>query len=63
MPRNVAQWTGIVVTTIIVLGRDIDVLTALPFGIAAGALASTLVAVSRVQALHRLKVISRIRRR
>jgi len=56
MPRNVAQWTGIVVTTIIVLGRDIDVVTALPFGIAAGALASGFVAVSRWQLLRRIRV-------
>lgn len=39
MPRNIAQWTGFAVTIIIVLGRDADVLTAVPLGIAAGMLA------------------------
>jgi hypothetical protein len=40
MPRNVAQWTGIVVTIIVALGRDQDLFTALPIGISAGLLAS-----------------------
>lgn len=39
MPKNIAQWTGFAVTVIIVLGRDADVLTAVPLGIAAGMLA------------------------
>lgn len=39
MPRNVAQWTGVAVTMIVVLGRDADVLTAVPLGIVAGMLA------------------------
>lgn len=38
MPKNTAQWTGFAVTLIIVLGRDADVLTAVPLGIAAGML-------------------------
>jgi hypothetical protein len=40
MPRNVAQWTGLVVTSIIVLGCDMDVIYAMPLGIVAGALAA-----------------------
>jgi len=44
MPKNVAQWTGLAVTAIIVFGRDSDVLYALPFGLLAGVLASLLVA-------------------
>ena len=40
MPKNTAQWTGFAVTLIIVLGRDADVLTAVPLGIAAGMLAT-----------------------
>ena len=40
MPKNTAQWTGFAVTVIIVLGRDADVLTAVPLGIAAGMLAT-----------------------
>ncbi|HEV2563258.1 MAG TPA: hypothetical protein VGT78_14060 [Rhizomicrobium sp.] len=40
MPKNVAQWTGLAVTTIIVLGCDMDVIYAVPLGILAGALAT-----------------------
>ena len=40
MPKNIAQGTGFAVTLIVVLGRDADVLTAVPLGIAAGMLAS-----------------------
>ena len=43
MPKNVAQWTGLAVTTIIVFGRDSDVIFALPFGMMAGILATLLV--------------------
>ncbi|HEX4533745.1 MAG TPA: hypothetical protein VH000_05900 [Rhizomicrobium sp.] len=46
MPRNVGQWTGLIVTTIIVLGCDLDVLYAVPLGILAGALATYFVALS-----------------
>ncbi len=41
MPRlNLAQWTGIAVTVIVVLGRDLDILYAVPLGLFAGALAN-----------------------
>lgn len=40
MPKTIAQWTGIIVTTIVVLGCDMDVLYAVPLGIFAGALAT-----------------------
>jgi hypothetical protein len=46
MPKNVAQFTGIVITTIIVMGSDMDVFYAMPLGIFAGALATLFVAVS-----------------
>ncbi len=46
MPKNVAQFTGMVVTTLIVMGSDIDVFYALPLGIFAGALATLFVALS-----------------
>jgi hypothetical protein len=49
MPKNIAQWTGFAVTVIIVLGRDADVLTAVPLGIAAGMLASLFQAAMRMQ--------------
>jgi hypothetical protein len=40
MPKNIGQWTGMMVTTIIVLGCDMDVVYAMPLGIMAGALAT-----------------------
>jgi hypothetical protein len=44
MPKNVAQLTGIIVTAIVVFGTDMDVFTAMPLGILAGALATFFVA-------------------
>ena len=49
MPKTIAQWTGFAVTVIIVLGRDADVLTAVPLGIAAGMMATLLQAAIRLQ--------------
>jgi hypothetical protein len=49
MPKNIAQWTGFAVTMIIVLGRDADVLTAVPLGIAAGMLSTLLDAAMRMR--------------
>lgn len=46
MPNSIGQWTGLVVTTIIVLGCDLDVMYALPLGILAGALATFFVALA-----------------
>ncbi len=46
MPRNVAQWTGLAVTAIVVLGCDVDVLYAVPLGVFAGALATFFVGLS-----------------
>lgn len=40
MPKSIAQWTGLVVTSIVVLGCDMDVLYAVPLGIMAGAMAT-----------------------
>ncbi|HEX4079054.1 MAG TPA: hypothetical protein VHX61_09305 [Rhizomicrobium sp.] len=39
MPRSTAQWTGFAVTVIVVLGRDFDILSAIPLGLAACVLA------------------------
>jgi len=50
MPKNVAQWTGLMVTAIIVLGCDMDVIYAMPLGILAGALATFFVALSEQRA-------------
>jgi hypothetical protein len=46
MPRNVAQFTGMAVTAIIVFGTDMDVFYAMPLGIFAGALATFFVSLS-----------------
>jgi hypothetical protein len=46
MPKNVAQWTGLAVTAIVVLGCDMDVLYAVPLGIFAGALATFFVSLA-----------------
>ena len=46
MPKSLAQWTGIIVTTIVVLGCDMDVLYAVPLGIMAGALATFFMALA-----------------
>jgi hypothetical protein len=50
MPKNVAQFTGILVTSIIVFGTDMDVFYAMPLGIMAGALATFFVAAADLQA-------------
>jgi hypothetical protein len=46
MPRSVAQVAGLIVTTIVVLGCDMDVVYAVPLGIMAGGLATFFVALS-----------------
>ena len=46
MPKNIAQWTGIIVTSIVVLGCDMDVLYAVPLGILAGAMATFFMALA-----------------
>jgi hypothetical protein len=43
---NVAQLTGMIVTSIIVFGTDMDTLYAMPLGIMAGALAMFFVALA-----------------
>lgn len=48
MPKNVAQFTGMVVTAIVVFGTDLDVYYAMPLGIFAGALATFFVALSEL---------------
>ena len=46
MPKNVAQFTGIAVTAIVVFGTDLDVFYAMPLGIFAGALATFFVSLA-----------------
>jgi hypothetical protein len=45
MPKNVAQFTGMIVTAIVTFGTDADVFTAVPLGIFAGMLATFFVAI------------------
>ena len=45
MPK-VAQLTGMIVTAIVVFGTDVDVFTAVPLGILAGALATFFMALA-----------------
>jgi hypothetical protein len=46
MSRNVAQFTGMVVTTVIAFGTDFDVFYALPLGIFASSLVLVFVALA-----------------
>lgn len=64
MPKNYAQWIGMFVTAIVVLGTDMDVLYAMPLGIMAGSLAVFFVTLSeqREAAKLRAPVLRRIRR-
>jgi hypothetical protein len=55
MPKHIGQWTGLVVTTIIVLGCDMDVIYAMPLGIMAGALATFFVALADSRIAARAK--------
>jgi hypothetical protein len=43
MPRTVVQWTGLAVTAIVVFGCDLDVITAVPLGLLAGAVAAAVI--------------------
>ena len=49
MRVNLAQWTGMGVTAIVVLGTDMDVMYAMPLGIFAGMLAMFFAAVGESQ--------------
>ena len=49
MPTNIGQWTGLVVTTIVVLGADMNIVYAVPLGVMAGALASFFVALTELR--------------
>jgi len=50
MPKNVAQLTGMVVTSIVVFGSDLDTVYALPLGIMAVTLAMFFMALADRQA-------------
>ena len=63
MPKNIAQWTGITVTGIVVLGCDTSVFYAMPLGVFAGALATffVMLAESRTSA-HGVPLLIKIKR-
>jgi hypothetical protein len=46
MPKNIAQWAGITVTGIVVLGCDTSLFYAVPLGVFAGALATFFVSLA-----------------
>jgi len=46
MPQTIAQFMGILVTALVVLGTDLDVLYAVPLGIFAGALTTYFVSLA-----------------
>jgi len=56
MPRNVAQLTGMIVTTVIVFGTDFDVFYAMPLGMLAGALATLVIAAAEYRTPRRKAV-------
>ena len=64
MPKNYAQWVGIFVTAVVVLGTDMDVVYAMPLGIIAGALAVFFVTLSewKLEQIQRAPLLRRIRR-
>jgi uncharacterized membrane protein len=62
MQKNVAQLTGMIVTSIVVFGTDLDVYYALPLGIFAGAVATLLVALSDHRAPKQQPVPVKIKR-
>lgn len=50
MPKSIGQWTGLIVTAIVVFGCDLDVFYAVPLGFFAGALATFFMALSEQRA-------------
>jgi len=64
VPKNYAQWVGIFVTAVVVLGTDMDVVYAMPLGIIAGALAVFFVTLSewKLEQIQRAPLLRRIRR-
>ena len=55
MPK-VAQLTGMVVTAIVVFGTDTDVLTAVPLGILAGAMALFFVSLAEQREAAKIRI-------
>lgn len=55
MPFNLAQWTGIAVTVIVISGSDVDVAYAVPLGLLAGVVAMFFYSVAEQRALLRVR--------
>ncbi len=55
MPFNLAQWTGIAVTVIVISGSDVDVAYAVPLGLLAGVVAMFFYSVAEQRALLRTR--------
>jgi uncharacterized membrane protein YccC len=55
---NLAQWTGVAVTAIVVAGTDMDMVFAVPLGMLAGALATFFSAIAN-SALDKVAVTRR----
>jgi hypothetical protein len=55
MPFNLAQWTGIAVTVIVISGSDVDVAYAVPLGLLAGVVAMFFYSVAEQRALLRAR--------
>ena len=58
IPRSVAQLTGVLVTSIVAFGTDLDVYYAVPLGVFAGALAIFFVSLSEAQNVTKWRVQS-----
>ena len=62
MPKTIAQLTGVIVTSIVVFGTDLDVYYAMPLGIFAGAVATLVVTLSEYRSRKPQPVPLRTRR-
>lgn len=60
MQGTLAQWTGIAVTSIVVLGTDMDVVYAVPLGIFAGALATFFAGIANARLEQRKPALPRV---
>jgi hypothetical protein len=61
MRANLAQITGVAVTSIVTLGADVDVLYAVPLGVFAGALAIGFVAAAEARPKQIVPLWKRLR--
>jgi hypothetical protein len=62
MQKNVAQLTGVIVTSIVVFGTDLDVYYAIPLGIFAGAIATLLVSLTEYRAFKPAPIRVKVKR-